>query len=1260
MVADLFTAVAQTPGWQALSAKVAEGGVLSCCSIARQAQPFAVALLHRCFQSRVIVVVTENPVAQDRFHQDLCTWLELAQQGTYPARTSGGNPDIVAPGALCLYHPEWETQQHRERLPQADTLGDRLKTLISLKTHQAGQAPAPLVVTTATAFLERTFAPQEIARRCRALQRGDSLDPLDLIEWLEEQAYEPEAQVTQKGELAMRGGIVDVFPLTSDLPVRLEFFGNTLESIRFFDPVTQMSREQVPKVWLSPGGELGILRRLVCSRESPVGTTCVESANAPPVAVETCHPTESAPRSVPTGLGTIVDYLPGGSVIVLCEPPNLSVAPAASPREVSHEDVLLADWEELLNQARSAGVACVGLSETGMPEHPGVDLAIQSIEVFRPVSEHLPDLLIVEKQRREFFSQIHRWVRQGEAVHVFLSNENERTRFSELWKEYGFASEGFCASGVNAPDAGGSAQESGLRVHVASLSGGFVGSEARIVVVTDGEVFGRYRVRRPRQLRTARPAAAGPAVTISAADLEEGDYVVHVQYGVGRFVRLERLSSGPSADRGCDAGGGEECIVIEYAPRHEGAPRPRLHVPVSQAHLVTKYIGAGKSSPPLNTLGGTRWRKTKAAAVEAARDLAADLLAVQASREAIPRCAFPPDGPWQREFESAFAYEETPDQLRAIDDTKHDMSLPRPMDRLVCGDAGFGKTEVALRAAFKAVLAGKQVAVLVPTTVLAQQHFNTFAERMAGYPVRIEVLSRFRSRAQQQRVIRDLALGGVDIVIGTHRLLQSDVVFKDLGLVVIDEEQRFGVVHKEQLKRLRQLVDVLTLTATPIPRTLYLALAGARDMSSIETPPHDRLPVETIVAPYDERLVRDAIMRELHRGGQVFYLHNRIFDIDSVALKLRSLVPEARIAVGHGQMRDGELERTMTRFVNGECDLLLSTTIVESGIDIPNANTIIIDRADRFGLSDLYQLRGRVGRYKHQAYAYLLIPRHAGLLSDARKRIAAIKQFTKPGSGFKIAMRDLEIRGAGNLLGPEQSGHITAIGFELYCQLLKQSIGALKGEQAQPRIEVNLDIDFLDSAPVTASAPRPATSRKRARPDRIPPDLGIEVPREVAVWTPDIETVAEPPEQDSASPLRRAAAALPLDYVSEPRHRLEFYRKLAQATDQSEIDALRNEMRDRFGRLPQACELLLLAASLKPLAARAGISSVETRGNRLMLMRGGDYVTIDGRFPRLCRRSPKARLNEIRKFLDSLARKQPPSHEPITPAPEPPRGSLAG
>jgi transcription-repair coupling factor (superfamily II helicase) len=572
--------------------------------------------------------------------------------------------------------------------------------------------------------------------------------------------------------------------------------------------------------------------------------------------------------------------------------------------------------------------------------------------------------------------------------------------------------------------------------------------------------------------------------------------------------------------------------------------------------------------------------------------VAAEFLRIQAVRETQPGHPCQPDTQWQREFEGSFIYEETPDQLKAINETKADQERAKPMDRLICGDVGFGKTEVAIRAAFKCVMDGKQVAILVPTTVLAQQHYNNFRERMADYPVRLELLSRYRTKREQKKVVQDLAAGAVDIVIGTHRIVQEDIAFKDLGLVVIDEEQRFGVLHKEKFKRLRTLVDVLTLSATPIPRTLYLALTGARDMSTIQTPPHDRLPVETVATQYDERLIRDAIQRELQRGGQVFFLHNRVMTIETMRAKLQTLVPNARIVVGHGQMNADELEEVMTKFVNGEADVLLSTTIIESGLDIPNANTIIIDRADRFGLSELYQLRGRVGRYKHQAYAYLLLPRHARLLTDVRKRISAMKQYSTLGSGFKIAMRDLEIRGAGNLLGAEQSGHITAVGFELYCQLLKQSVGALKGEKVKPRVAVRVALDFLETENVMQGAGS-ANDASRLTPH----------------------------------------ASLPHNYVTEPHHRIEMYRKLAQATDKPALEALQKELRDRFGPLPAAVGLLLAVAELKILATEKNVTDIEVEADKLKLVRAGDFITLGGKFPRLTRKEPPARLKEIKRLL---------------------------
>jgi len=1188
---DIFAVVESTPAAQVLRRHVERGGLLSQAGIDAAAHAFVAALLAHLFPTRQVVLVTAGLKAQEDGHQDLSTWLEVGAEG------AGREGTGLAP----LFYPSWEILPHEDKLPHADVVSERLEALVKLAGSADGESARdrkPPAVASVAALLQRTFRKADLLGSLRTLKAGDQLDPLDLVEWLEAQGYEPEAKVSQKGEIALRGGILDVYPLTSPWPVRLEFFGNELESLRYFDPTTQVSRESIPSTVLPPAGELGMLKRIVSGSRAG-------GSEAQP---------QSAPSPAP--LGTLLDYLAPDTILVCSEPEELERQGDVYEDQIPKGDAFFISWQDFLTEARERGLTILNLAETAemlelwTPEEgqslPEVSseittLSCQGLDAFRPMGERAPDLTVIEAQRRGFFGQLHRWLRQGYRVEVFCNNDGERQRFEEVWRDYGLAE----ASG-----AGVEATPSSPTVRLGTLGRGFICEQAKLVVVTDAEIFGRYRVQRPRRMKSAHAIATRSALDINFTELEHGDYVVHLQHGIGRFLGLQRLPEAPSRGRESAAPveAGQECLAIEYAPSDSSQPAPRLYVPITEAHLVSKYVGAGRARPALNTLGGTRWAKAKAQAAAAVKDLAADLLRLQAARASQGGFAFPGDAPWQREFEGAFIYEETPDQVRAIAETKSDMEKPKPMDRLICGDVGFGKTEVAIRAAFKAVLAGKQVALLVPTTVLAQQHFNTLRERMADYPIRIELLSRFRSRRSQDGVIRELAAGAVDIVVGTHRLVQSDVAFKDLGLVIIDEEQRFGVMHKERLKQLRQLVDVLTLSATPIPRTLYLALTGARDMSTIETPPQDRLPVETIIAAYDERIIRDAILREMNRGGQVFFLHNRVFDIEAVAHRLRGLVPGARIEIGHGQMHADELEEVMTRFVNGDVDVLLSTTIIESGIDIPNANTILIDRADRFGLSDLYQLRGRVGRYKHQAYAYLLIPRHAGLLADARKRISAVKQFSSPGSGFKIALRDLEIRGAGNLLGPEQSGHITAVGFELYCQLLKQSVAALKGETLKVRVDVSVRLDFLDLSP-----PPPKLKAKEGKAE----GAGLEGPE---------GRVAEP----------RAFAALPLEYVEEPQQRLEIYRRLAEAADQTGLDGIEKELRDRFGPLPPPVKLLMQVSALRLLAGERGVTAIETRADQLRLTRRGDFLMPGGKFPRLTKKAPTARLKEIRRVLQAM------------------------
>ncbi|MDE3066596.1 MAG: transcription-repair coupling factor [Verrucomicrobiota bacterium] len=1206
----MFDRVSQAPAAQSLARRLENGGVLSCVGFAAPAQPFFAAWLRMAFPNRPIVLVAPDLKAQESFQQDLETWMAFESE-VHSSKCEAQTAQLPAPSSQLLFYPAWEVLPHEGRLPHADVISDRLQTLVTLSQERKVQeSKSRIVVTSVVALLQRTFAPEDLKNRTRRLHRGDKIAPLDLIEWLEAQGYEPEGQVTQKGELALRGGIVDVFPPTSPWPARLEFFGDELESLRQFDPLTQISRQEISEITIPPAGELGILMRNPRSAAAPAAVFGASPKNS-----------------------TLLDFLPGETLFLLCAPEQITLRAAEYAAPIPAGDPFFISWPDCLAGLNRRGFTRVELNDDSRQtqnrwveahdepladhapatarEDVGVtELRFDSLEAYRPLAERALEPQIAEAQRHEFFQQIHRWLRRAYAVHIFCNNDGERQRFVEIWAELNIGQASRLLGGeeseIKFSDADPDSRHSGRRdacptLHLGTLSRGFICEAAKLVVVTDAEIFGRYKIQRPRRLKSPHAPALRSALDIDFTELEEGDLVVHLQHGVGKFLGLKNL---PASSRSPNSqlpstNSGTECLVIEYAPRNPGDEPPKLYVPVSEAHLVSKYIGAGKAQPPLNTLGGARWRRAKEQAERAVRDLAAELLQIQAARESQPGHAFKPDAPWQREFESAFIYEETPDQRRAIEEAKCDMEKPKPMDRLICGDVGFGKTEVAIRAAFKAVMDGRQVAVLVPTTVLAQQHFNTFRDRMADYPVRIELLSRFRTRRQQERVVRDLANGAVDIVIGTHRLIQSDIVFKDLGLAVIDEEQRFGVLDKEKFKRLRTLVDVLTLSATPIPRTLYLALTGARDMSTIQTPPHDRLPVETIISQYDERVIRDAIQRELNRGGQVFFLHNRVMTIEAMADRLKKLLPGARIVVGHGQMDSDDLEEVMTKFVNGEADVLLSTTIIESGLDIPNANTIVIDRADRFGLSDLYQLRGRVGRYKHQAYAYLLLPRHASLLTDVRKRISAIRQYATLGSGFKIAMRDLEIRGAGNLLGPEQSGHITAVGFELYCQLLKQSVSALKGGKPRPRADVSVRLDFLETNP-TDAGPRVGQ----------PPGAGR-------------ESVAGQP----------AAAALPHGYVTEPRQRIEIYRKLAQAADKAALGELQKEMRDRFGPLPPPVEALLQVAELKNLAGEKSVTAIEAQEDKLMLTRHGDFITLGGKFPRLTKKDARARLREIKKLL---------------------------
>ncbi|MDR3403314.1 MAG: transcription-repair coupling factor [Chthoniobacter sp.] len=801
------------------------------------------------------------------------------------------------------------------------------------------------------------------------------------------------------------------------------------------------------------------------------------------------------------------------------------------------------------------------------------------------------DFVIDEIKRERFFTQLREWRTDGWRVHVFCNNEGEIERLHDLLPPV---------------------EADALQFTVGTLNRGFTFPAAKVAVLSDAELFGRYRNTRARRMALRRAREQASRSQIDFSELNEDDYVVHLEHGIGRF---EGMKSIPRED-----GKTEEVLVVAFADD------ARLYVPLEQSYLVSRYVGVGKRNPALSALGDGKWAKAKKNAEKAVYDYASKLLAVHAERETARGHAFPPDNKWQREFESSFLFKETADQLTAIAASKADMESERPMDRLICGDVGFGKTEVAIRAAFKAVMGGKQVAILVPTTVLAEQHYRNFRERMSDYPVTVELLSRFRTATEQRKTVQGLIDGRVDIVIGTHRLISKDILFKNLGLVVIDEEQRFGVLHKERFKEMFKLVDMLTLSATPIPRTLYLSLMGAKDMSTIETAPLNRIPTETLICPYDERIIRDAINRELSRQGQVYFLHNRVHSIETMRDKIAKLCPKARCVIGHGQMDEHELEDVMHQFVSGAADVLISTTIIESGLDIPNANTIIIDRADRFGLADLYQLRGRVGRAQHKAYAYLLLPRDMMTQGEARRRINAIKQYSSLGAGFKIAMRDLEIRGAGNILGTAQSGHIINIGFDLYCALLKQAIANLKGEKVKPRLEVILRTDFIATREAEwmkhATLPVENGKKKTARPVRNRP-----------VPEPASSLVVRTSSIPSSAP---APAFLPSTYIAESAPRIQAYRKLAEVTTQEQLDTLRKTWRDRFGPLPDAAENLLTMTEIKLAANARKITQVEAREGKLILTRSGDYVQIGGKFPRLSAPEPGARLREMLAMIRSL------------------------
>jgi transcription-repair coupling factor (superfamily II helicase) len=964
----------------------------------------------------------------------------------------------------------------RPRLDAAT--GARLRLIQQLTSAD----PPRLVLTTVQALMQPVPARSELATRGRVLRTGASLDVDELSAWLVEHSYKRVDAVEMPGEFSRRGGIFDVYSPDADAPFRLALFGDEVESIRQFAADTQRSLRDMRSA-------------TVLAITSPARSASEGGA------------------TVLSDRGHLAEYLPAGAWVVLVEPDDLRTQGAAYLDRVADATGLFSVPGTLrqLLQFPSVTVATLPTSSVETTWH----LRVESVERFSGNVQRVRDELDAIAADGQVFVACH--------------NDAECKRLAEVLA------------------AGRLAQSDRLRLVRGHVRAGFRLVESGVVVLGSHELFHR------EDPATAVPGGVGLAprrkvesrAIDSFLDLTEGDLVVHVSQGIARFRGMVMLERGEQSHdregaerRPLPHGRGSEVAREEHLLL-EFRGGVHVYVPASKIDLVQKYVGGSKTEPELSKFGGTGWARRKERVEAAVHDLAAEMLQLQAVRAAQPGLAFPPDSDWQREFEASFPYRETPDQLTSLRELKADMERSRPMDRLLCGDVGYGKTELAVRAAFKAIDNGKQVAVLVPTTVLSEQHLRTFFARLSEYPFMVEGLSRFKSPAEQKRTLQRVAAGEVDVIIGTHRLVSEDVRFKDLGLVIIDEEQRFGVEHKERLKRLRAMVDVLTLTATPIPRTLHLALLGIRDISNLETPPPERLPVETRITRFDRPLIRQAILRELNREGQIYFVHNRVQDIHAAASEVRSIVPEAKVVVAHGQQTPDELEQAMVAFVQRHADVLVATTIIESGLDIPNANTIFIDEADRYGLADLHQLRGRVGRHKNRAYAYLLLSPDRTVTPEASRRLKAIEEFTELGAGFKIALRDLEIRGAGNILGAQQSGHIAAVGYELYCQLLENSVRQLKQLPAKTPLEVNIDLPW--------------------------------------------------------------PAYLPHDYVPGAKQRLEVYRRLARVRDAAKLDDFRQELRDRYGPPPDTAEWLLRQAELRILAARWGVTNLHRIGKDVVL-----------------------------------------------------------
>lgn len=1050
--------------------------------------------------NRPLLVVTHNMFAAQKIFEDL--------------------QEALTPDGVLLY-PANELVAAESAVSSPETLAQRIEVLLQCSRGYRG-----IVVVPYSGIRRYIPTPKAMAEAGIHITLGGTVELEAFLKSMVELGYERVERVESRGEMSLRGGIIDIYPLTSSMAYRIELFDDEVDSIRTFDPADQRSVDQVKEVFIPPCKELiasterleraaqAVAEKLEIQLDKMTDRQAKnrlreELFKEMEMLREHVHFPEMYKyiSQIYPERSLLYDYMPEDTLLILDEPARL----LETAKQLERDE---AEWNlHLFQNGKSLPELPLGVDGDSALYHRPFQTLFLSL-FLRQVPHSQPQNIInfVSRGMQDFHGQMNvlkaemeRWKKSGANVMMLASGEERMERMRRVLQDYG----------IEEPT-----------LLKGNLQSGFELPSVHLVVITEGEMFSQKQ----RKARRVAKSMDNAERIKSYTELKVGDYVVHQNHGIGKYLGIGTLEV---------AGIHKDYMHILYAGGD------KLSVPIEQIDMIQKYVGSEEKEPKVYKLGGNEWTRVKNKVRSSVQDIADDLIKLYAERQAAPGYGFEKDSPEQHEFEGMFPYDETPDQLRAIEEIKKDMEKSRPMDRLLCGDVGYGKTEVAIRAAFKSAIEGKQVAVLVPTTILAQQHYETFRERFAGYPINIQTLSRFRSRKEQNETIKGVRQGTVDIVIGTHRILSQDLVFKDLGLLIVDEEQRFGVTHKEKLKKLKTNVDVLTLTATPIPRTLHMSMLGVRDLSVIETPPENRFPVQTYVVEHSQALVRESIEREMARGGQIYYLYNRVQGIQEMAAQISMLVPEARVGIGHGQMSEQELEKTILDFLDGEYDVLVSTSIIETGVDIPNVNTLIVHDADKMGLSQLYQLRGRVGRSNRIAYAYFTYQRDKSLTEVAEKRLQSIKEFTELGSGFKIAMRDLSIRGAGNLLGAEQHGFIASVGFDLYSQMLAEEIQKRK-------------VTMLGETDVTDTSWNTSI------------DLGID-------------------------------AYLPSDYIYDSIQKIEIYKKTASVTSFEDVAELEDEMLDRFGDLPEAVRNLLSVARVKLYGKQFGIESIALRADEVVL-----------------------------------------------------------